>query len=239
MKPRNPLDQVGGDFPSNVSLNSSDFLTGEELQGIPNGTEVSAMDADSSIPDVHTLESVPNTHRRAEIEQQVDQKFNKIDTLEDKIQRDVQDAQQRKFESVPKSPKDILKHLIAKGEYTENVELFGHTWKIRALDQSDTLLAMDEIKDTIETQSGRIMGLMFGIMIYAIEAVDGISIYEWFEDIKLSDFRNDRMEYHIAVRKALRRYLEALPPAIIEAFYEKYLALEEKRNVGIEELKNS
>ena len=47
------------------------------------------------------------------------------------------------------------------------------------------------------------------------------------------------MEYHIAVRKAFKKYLEAMPPAVIEILYEKYVEVDDKRNKALEDLKNS
>jgi len=239
---------------SDVPISSEDLLTGSELAAtmplnIPQEPEVvpqrqtpqpqqQGIDP-AQIPDVHKMEGVPNAARRMEIAQQVDAQMNKVESIDDQIRKDVEAAQNKKFEGTPRTPKEVLKNLIAKGEYSEDFDLFGQKWTLRALDQGDTILSLDEVRDTIETQSGRILALMFGTITFAIEAVNGIPIYEWFEELKLADFNNDRMEYHIAVRKALRKYLEAMPPGVIDALYEKYLALEARRAKALEELKNS
>jgi hypothetical protein len=226
----------------NIQLNSDDLLTGEDFEQADSVLPPSINTAPplTNIPDMHKVEGMPSAQRRNTIAQQVDQRVaDKILTIEDKIQRDIQDAQQQKYVNMPTSPKEILKNLIAKGEYTEDVKLFGHVWTLRALDQGDTLLALEEIRDSFVTQSGRVMSMMFGSVIYSLEAIDGISIYEWFEDIKLTAFKNNRMEYHIAVRKALRQYLEAMPPTVVDSLYEKYLEVDERRNKAVSELKNS
>jgi len=233
-------------------INPDDFLVGEELQEfnpmapVPTRQQqevplaaITTTEAAPTNDDLHTLEKTPNAARRSEIDQSVTQTVNKIDTVEDKVRKDVLEAQKKKFEGIPKTPKDVLKSLIAQGEYTKDFKMFGQIWKLRALDQSDTMLALDEVKDDYETGSGRMLALMFGTIIYSIEAINGISVYEWFEELKLQDYNNNRMEYHVAVRKALRSYLEAMPPGIVDVIYEKYMELDEERAGAIEKLKNS
>jgi len=239
MKPKentgNPVQGQG--------IHSGDLLTSDQMNNQPPqqpiATTIPQQNMGSPIPDLHTTEQLPNAERRAQINQKVDQTMNKIDTVEDRIRRDVAEAQKTKFQGAPKNPKEVLKQLISKGEHTEDFDIFGHKWTLRALDQGDTLLSLDEVKDTLSTQSGRVMSVMFGTIIYSLEAIDDVSVYEWFEDIKLSDFNMNRMEYHVAVRRALRAYLEALPPNVIDILYEKYLEMEERRGAAIEELKNS
>lgn len=242
----------------NVTLNANDLLPGDQIptfnnQAPPQQTQVTQSSnqqviikepdnsVDQDIPDLHKLEGVPSANRRAEIAESVMKQFdglNKVEEFENKIRKDVEEAQKKKFEGVPKSPKDILKSLIAKGEYTKEYELFGQKWTLRALDQNDTLLALEEIKDDYETQSGRLMAMLFGTVVYCIEAINGIPVYQWFDDIKLSNYK-DRMEYHVAVRKALRLYLEAMPPVVLDAIYDKYTELDLERQEALNELKNS
>ena len=230
MNPRNPnptVDPTG-------TLQSSDFLTDEDMH-----SETPVENTQPIMPDVHKMDSMPNPLKRAEIHKRIDKQFSKLDTVEEAIQRDVVAAQQKKFVSIAKNPKDILKELIAQSEYSEEFKLFGHMWTIRAIDQGDVLLALDEIKDTLTTQAGRTTAYLFGTVAYSIEAIDGISVYEWFDDIKLQDYGNDQMQYFIAVRRALAKYLKAMGSKIIDEFYERYIEVETKRNAALEELKNS
>jgi hypothetical protein len=230
-----------------MPFNKDDFLTGEEVvqtQVPETGPEpsipVTPMEPnmDANIPDLEKMEGTPNVQRRQEINKMVDDKIStKVTTIEDQIQKDIQNAQKKKFEGVATHPKDILKQLIAQGEYIEDAQLFGHTWTLRALDQGDQLMSLDEVKDTLETASSRVIAMMFGAVVFSVQAIDGVSIYEWFDEIKITDFK-DNMEYHIAVRKAFKKYLEAMPPTVIEILYEKYLEVDEKRNKALDELKN-
>ena len=224
-----------------LQLDPNDFLTGEDIKG---NTQAAPAQTQAPQPqnteDLHNLEKMPNAERRQEISQQIDQRVTpKMVSVEEKIQNDILSAQHKKFEGAAKHPKDVLKQLISIGEYKEDFELFGHTWTLRALDQSDTLLSLEEISDSISTQSGRVIAMMFGTLIYSIDAIDSISIYDWFDDIRVENYSGNRMEYHIAVRRALRAYLEAVPPRAIDLLYEKYMELDENRNKGINELKNS
>lgn len=241
----------GIDIPTNqgAPFSSDDFLTGEEIQQTekpettpmptPPTNPFMEQDVTGGIPDLEKLEGTPSVNRRQQINQMVDEQImTKVSTVEDQIQKDIQNAQKKKFEGKASHPKDILKQLIAVGEYVDDFKLFGHTWTLRALDQGDQLMSLDEIKDSLETASGRVIAMMFNTVVYSVQAIDNISIYEWFDEIKITNFR-DNMEYHIAVRKAFKKYLEAMPPAIIEILYEKYLEVDEKRNEALDELKNS
>ena len=232
-----------------VPLNKEDFLTGEELQQtpVPDTLPVNSpppipnveQSVDGGIPDLEKMEGTPNVNRRQAINQMVDEKVvAKVTTIEDQIQKDIHSAQKKKFEGVASHPKDVLKQLIAAGEYVEDFKLFGHIWTLRALDQGDQLMSLDEVKDTLESASGRVVAMMFSSVVFSVQAIDTVSIYEWFDEIKVKDF-NDNMEYHIAVRKAFKKYLEAMPPAVTEILYEKYVDVDEKRNKALDELKNS
>lgn len=247
--------RLGPTSPPNqgMSFDKDDFLTGEEMaqnqmsEQVPNVPSVNQISpapnigpgVDSGIPDLENMEGTPSAHRRQQINQMVDDKvIAKVTSIQDQIQKDIAEAQKKKFEGRPSHPKDILKQLIAQGEYVEDVQLFGHIWTLRALDQGDQLMSLDEVKDTLETASSRVIAMMFGSVVFSVQAIDGISIYEWFDEIKITAF-NDNMEYHIAVRKAFKKYLEAMPPSVIEVLYEKYMEVDEKRNKALDELKNS
>jgi len=233
----------------NVQLEKDDFLTGK----IPTPTQVDPTlnqiplhqtpilpTENNDIPDVHKLEDLPNKNQRAQIAKDIDQQVSpKLQTIEEKIQQDIENAQKQKFANTPQTPKEVLKSLIAKGEYKEDFRLFGQKWTLRGLDQEDLLLSLELVSDLQSTQSGRLVSLMFGTILYSIDAINDVSLYDWFEDIKLADYNNDRKQYHIAVRRALSKYLGAMPPIVIDTLYEKYTELEERRNAGFSELKNS
>jgi hypothetical protein len=232
-----------------TSLQSKDFMTDEEILQHQNKSQKAQILqpqekivptlSDINIPDMENIEGIPAANKRLDIKKEIDSVFNgKVKTIEDQIQRDVQEAQNKKFNSMPNTPKDVLKKLIAHGEYMEDFQVFGVTWTLRAMDQGDTLLMMEEVKDTMISQTGRIIAIMFGTVIYSVQAINGTSIYEWFDEIKPVKY-SDRMEYHTAVRYAFRKYLEAMPPAIIDELYSKYLEVDAKRILALEELKNS
>ena len=234
-----------GTINENIPINSNDFLTGEDIQQTPVSNSFQTppppnlnSGTTNDIPDLEKMESVPNVSRRQEINQMVDENVvAKVTSIEDQIQNDIKNAQKKKFEGKPTHPKDVLKQLIAQGEYVEDFRLFGHVWTLRALDQGDQLMSLDEVKDSIETASGRVVAMMFGSVVFSVQAIDGLSIYEWFDEIKITNFENN-MEYHIAIRKAFKKYLEAMPPTVIESLYEKYMELDDKRNEAVNELKN-
>lgn len=216
-----PLD------PSLDSVRSSDLLTAEDMQ--------------NEIPDLHQTDGLPNPQKREEVRQKAQSAImpNKIDLVEDQIKKDIETAQKQKFEGIPKTPKDILKSLIAQGEYKETFKMYGQEWTLRALDQGDILISVDEVKDSLTSQSGRIMAVMFGTIVHSLDSINGISVYDWFEEIRISDYNNNPMEYNIAVRTALRKYLEAMPPAVIDSLYDKYLEVDSRRNEALDKLKNS
>lgn len=214
-------------------FSSEDFLTQKDMASQPQATA-------EDIPDLHHEEKLPNSNRRNDINKHIDSindPFDKEMMIQQNIRDDIEKARY-KYENVPNDPINVLKQLIAKGEYKETFEYLGQKWTIRALDQHDLLLAMEEINDDMDSTAGRITAGMFGQVLYSLEEINGVPIYKMFPDIKLEDYNGDRQEYFIAIKRALRSYLAALPPAIIENLFTYVSEIEEKRNKALEDLKN-
>lgn len=219
---------------------SGDFLTQDDMVQTDLGSMPGAVPPDTSnFPDLHNMNSIPGTKRQSEIEQEVLSKLqeSKAKRIDDAIAKDIESVKTKT--SLPKNPLSALKELIQQGELTDTFELYGLTWKMRALDQNDLLLSLDAIKDTLDTSSGRFMALTTAQVVYSIEEINNIPIYSLFPDIKLEDFNNDEQEYIFAIKRALKKYLTSLPPKIIDDLYFKYTELDEKRNQAIDDLKNS
>lgn len=215
-----------------------EFITSDQLAKMQGQPPLMQPQPISDIPDLHKTEEIPTRIRRSEINQQVDATIKKSENIDDRISADLEKSQQ-KYSSMPIDPLETLKSLIKKGEYTKDFELFGHIWTLRALDQSDIMLSYEDVNDLIETAASRYASMMFSYVVYSIEALDGTSIYKWFPDITLDMFKGDKAEYMIAVKRALRRYLEPQPPIVIESLYQKYLEVDALRNEALIELKNS
>jgi len=219
---------------------TGDFLTQEDMveRNLGEGNDI-PMDT-SEFPDLHKANSIPGSKRQSVIDAEVlkriqESKASKIDA---EIAKDIESVKLKK-QGLPKNPITSLKELIQKGELSETFKMYGITWKMRALDQSDLLLSLDAIKDSLDSSSGRFTALTFAQIVYSIEELDGQSIYTLFDSIKLEDFNNDEQEYIYAVKRALKKYLTGLPPKIIDELYIRYLELDEKRNKALDELKNS
>ena len=185
----------------------------------------------------------PTSQQRTQINNKVDdilttEMMNK-EILDEKIRQDIASVKSSPSIELENTPQDILKSLIARGEYREDKELFGHIWTLRALNQRDILLAFNDIKGDMESVAVRVTSVMISQIVYAIEALDGTSVYEWFTDIiKRSDFSTTE-EYKIAVRRTLRRYLEEMPPDFISKLDIAYTQIEKTRNEALLELKKS
>jgi len=188
------------------------------------------------IADLEKEDGRPTVQDRAQINTAA-QGISIIDKIDDKIAKDLQDSQ-TKFKNIQGTPKDILKSIIARGEYREDFNLFGVQWTMRALDQGDILMAIEEVKDTVTTTWGKLTALEFVKTSFAIEALNGVSVYEIFDEVKLADYQN-KMSYILVVKKALQRYLEAFPPSFIDALYDQYTSIDKKRSEALEELKKS
>ena len=231
------------------NLKSSDFLTSEDLldnkkdNSVPKNMAPPILNPSMmDFPDLHGSDNiVPNTVTKKKIEKEITPEkidLGKETLLEDAIQRDI-DSIRSKNVNVKQDPKDILKYIIAMGEYKETFEVYGAKWTFRALDQNDLLMALDEVKDNLESYAGRMSANMFAHVVFSLEAINNIPIYQWFPEIKLESFGGNKQEYILACKIALKQYLGAMPPNVIDALYEKYLEVDEKRNKALVDLKNS
>ena len=224
--------------PDNVGLSPNDFITGNQGQQ-PNPFQKTAS---TNIPDLHKVDinSTPQARQELRKKTEMSTASLKQEIIDEKITQDINAARAESLDqtSFPDSPRDILKQLIAQGEYQETVNLFGHKWTLRALDQRDLLLAAEMVKDDLSSSTARMTSLIFLQVVFSLEAIDGVSIYDCFKDIKTVDYKT-REEYSLAVKSALKKYLEHVPPQVINAFYEEYKRIEDTRNKALENLKNS
>mgnify|MGYP006989315724 CR=1 FL=1 len=230
-------------------FNQSEFLTGPQapskMRGIPMPPGV-MMHPDAEIE--KELDSFADTklhqepqfitkERKNEIDAEIEKYLSKNTLAEERLLKEVE-AVKKKNEAAPEHPRNILADLLAKGELKKTFDVAGHTWTLRALDQGDILLAMDDLKDSIETEAGRITSVVFSKVVYSIEAIDGIPIYQFFPEIQPQDHPS-KIDYIITVKKSLRAYLVGMAPRIIDLLYSKYLELEDERDKALDKLKNS
>jgi hypothetical protein len=143
-----------------------------------------------------------------------------------------------KVQGIAETPEDIFKHIISRGEYSETVEIWNYKWTMKALNHGELISALDGMKDSLASQAGRVTALAFTQVLYAITAINGISIHEWFPKIKRSDYP-DIASYKEAVRRGFKVYFAKFPPTLIDDLYEAYAKIEVKRKEALESLKNS
>ena len=239
--------------PNSTGLDlGNQFLTGEEAvqakqrQATPNmiipQQPLNAIGQKGMpVPDLHKSTEIPTTHEsREEIRANVPPINLREAILDEQLNQDVASAKKEDKDKPingKTSPKDVLKYLIARGDYQDSFELYGAKWTMRALDNRDVLLAFDEMKDDIQTQAGRISALMFAQVMYSIEAINGVTLPDWFPEVKSKDY-DSREAYMVGVRHQLRKYLEHMPIMVIDNLYAEYTKIEKKRNVALEEIKN-
>ncbi len=157
--------------------------------------------------------------------------------LDQKIIDDIENAKKNPIGSDSKTPREVLKSLISRGEYKEDVEILGNVWTMRALSQGDLVLAFNDIKDDTATMVGRVTALGISQIAYSVDRCNGVSIYDWFGDfIKKEDFSSTD-EFRLAVRRTFRRYLEKMASSTIQEFSDAYNRIEKKRNEALLELK--
>jgi len=156
---------------------------------------------------------------------------------EERVQQETAKIRNKHYGS-PDRPVDILKEIIMKGEYKETFSLYGYKWTMRALDESDLLNAADQVRDDTDTTVGRLTAFAFSQVVYAIEAIDDIPIYEFFPEIQAKDYRS-KIDYIIAVKAALKAYMLAFPHILIDSLFTKFKEITAKRDSSLEELKNS
>jgi hypothetical protein len=197
----------------------------------------------SRLQDPFNIGMLSESPNISEIDKQLERNdINKAiedDILDEKIKRDLDTSKLKNMIKGASSPRDILKTLIACGEYSETVELFNHKWTIRALNQGDIITALSDMRNEQVSDTSQMTSLLISQIAYAIEACDGQSVYEWFVDIiKRQDYTSTEA-YKMAVRRVLKRYLERMPASILAEFGEAYAKIEAKRNEALEELKKS
>lgn len=192
-----------------------------------------------TFPDLHTTQSELNKSEKQNATNVVNNVINKETIAEERLLRELESLKHR---DTPSSPRDLLKDLIMKGELTKIYKIYGYYWKLRALDQGDILLAVDDIKDSTETTAGRMVSIAFSKVVYSIEAIGAketemIPVYQFFPEILPTKFKSN-IEFVVACKKALRSYLLGMPQAVIDEVYEKYVELEAERDKALVDLKN-
>jgi hypothetical protein len=225
--------------PDNVGLSPGDFITGPAA-GIQQPNPF-PKPSPTGIPDLHKVDLNSTPQARQEILQKTEMSTSELkqEILDEKISQDIKTARESSLnKAFPDSPKDILKQLIAHGEYQEVVEIFGSKWTMRALDQRDLLLAAEMVKDDLSSSTARMSSIIFLQVVFSLEAINGTSIYDCFQDIKPADYKT-REEYSLAIRVTLKKYLEHVPPQVINMFYDEYKRIEDTRNKALGNLKNS
>ena len=218
-----------------TDLQQTDFITSpEQLQGKKATKNPMAF----GVPDMHNTGFTANPNERREAESAASKTTTNLnqEIIDERIKINITEAQGGN-PPAPTDPKDILKYLIAKGSYEEKVEVVGHVWTMRALDQRDLMLIMEQLRDDLETQTARVTSIMFYQVIYSLEAVDGISIYEWFPEIKEKEFKS-KEAYIIAIKNAIKEYFLHMPNSTIDSFYTEYSKIEEKRSKALVDIKN-
>jgi hypothetical protein len=221
----------------------NEFLTGQQLRGIPVPPGV-MMSADTEIEkelsfdsNLHKEEQFISNQRKNEIDAEIEKYISKNSLAEERLLKEVEKVT-KKNTSAPEHPRNILTDLLTKGELTKTFDVANHKWTLRALDQGDILLAMDDLKDSIQTEAGRLTSVVFSKVVYSIEAIDDIPIYQFFPEIKPQDHPS-KIDYIITVKRALRAYLIGMAPKIIDLLYYKYIELEDERDKALDTLKNS
>lgn len=229
--------------PDRLDLSPNDFLSGEDLAPplvqptVPNPMQKQFQQI-NNVPDLHTVDINSTIEQRKNLISGITTEQLKQEIINEQLKQDVASVANLNPPPQSNTPKDILKSLVAKGNYQETIHLYGSDWTIRALDQRDLLLATELVKADLDTDIARINALIFIQVIFSIEAINGKSIYEWFPERKASSFRSTE-EYTMQIRNDMKTYFEHFGPQVISDFYTEYQRIETKRNIGLETLKNS
>jgi hypothetical protein len=208
--------------PHTVVGDPTEFMTSEDF----------AQQDDGSV-----VEESPNANVKQKINNEVEGSFDHSKIVEERLKTEA-DSANPKYGSTMDTPKNVLKNLINKGSHEEEVTLYGVKWRMRALDQSDELLAIDEIKDDFTTMAGRLTSVAFARVVYSIEAINGVQLSDIFTEIDKNSYESI-IAYRYALKRQLKNYLESFSPDIINDLYEKYNEVIENRNKGLVALKNS
>lgn len=186
----------------------------------------------SNVSAMHTEEQEPTPG----IKNDIREKYSRPILAQERAEAAVQNLKPSKYGPNIPLAKDVFSDIISSGDYREVITAFNHTWEIRALEQSDILCAADDVRDTADGRLGYLSSLSFAKLVYAIEGVDGYSIYELFPDIIASTFLN-KIDYIIAVKMAMRAYLLAFPFSVIEELTAEHTRIENARDEKIRKLK--
>lgn len=190
-----------------------------------------------TIGDLHKELAPPSAEESSKIREEISTSALKKDDITSKISDAI--SKLKKTEDTPVSPLDKLKLFIEVGALTSEFEMFGTKWKIKTLDQADKIAMYDEA-ESMAASTGRIPALSLLNVVYALEAVGGVSIYKTFqEDINLDMFKGNKHAYVVAVRAALKQFMLAYPQRMIEALNNKVQELEDEQIKALSELKNS
>jgi hypothetical protein len=228
MIPKDQLAQNGG------GLNPSDFLTGSEMAKTPFAPPRVPVQ-NTGLKSVEEEEIPLTAPQKIAINSDILAKEIDKEDVEEMFEREISSP---KVQGIAETPEDIFKHIISRGEYSETVEIWNYKWTMKALNHGELISALDGMKDSLASQAGRVTALAFTQVLYAITAINGISIYEWFPKIKRSDYP-DIASYKEAVRRGFKVYFAKFPPTLIDDLYEAYAKIEVKRKEALESLKNS
>ena len=235
MKPDafNPLQSGLGNF---KTVNAPDTTEGDITYPSVSTTQGFGIDP-SMIPDFHNDLDLPLQEDRRQVHAQFAENASKEQIRADAAMNEALALKSASM-GIPSAAKNCLKELILKGEIQKEFRLFGHDWRLRGLDQSDLLNAMDDVSDSMTTSASRITAVTFSIVVYCIDAIDGVRVKDLFPDI-LPSLYKDNTIYLLALRRALRTYMIGMPPIVIDSLYEKYQEVSKERDVALAELKNS
>ena len=223
--------------PSKLNLDSKEFLTPEQIPASP---KINPFPSPSStIPDLNANELTANLQERKAAINSLQNPIAalKKEILEEMLENELKDSKPS-LDPIPSNPKDALKSLIARGDMTKTIRIYQMNWTMRALDQRDIALALDNIKLDMESETARMSALMFIQVVYSIEAINSQSVYEIFNEVKRENY-NKKEEYVLAVKNQLKVYLEHFPPYVIDALYTEYSNIENERAKIFSDLKNS
>lgn len=190
-----------------------------------------------TVGDLHKEIPAPSADDGSKIREDVSTSSLKKESLSSKITEAVEKL--KKTEKVPETPLDKLKSFIEFGSLTKEVEHFGSKWKFKTLDQADRIAMFDEA-DTMANYAGKMPAIALLTVVYSLEAIDGISVYKTFQDdIQIETFKGNKHAYVVAVRAALKQYMQAFPQNMIDTLYGEIAKLEDEQREALNQIKKS
>ena len=238
-------------------MKREDFFTNEDFLTVENpnsfeGDQLTSADkkmleeiALTSSPDYSeaptSFNDIPELHRSEQLsssraKRQIAEDYDKSIPTEERAVMGAESMQKDRQFKLP-TARDLFKDVINLTNYSEEVKMYRHVWTLRGLDHSDILAAADEVRDTAQGNVGFLTSFTFSKLVYSIEAVDHITIFEIFRDIDKTKFGKE-IDYIMAVKRALRAYLLAMPDLVIDDLITAYTEMELRRNQEIIKLKN-